>query len=436
MRFVFFRHPVFLLSVSPLLYGYLTVAAGFLIAHVFLSASSFLTSVFAGCFMAGTFLGSLLIGRYADRYGRSFFCRTLLVVPAIADGTARFTDNLTAVTILQGLIGLSIGANQPVSQAIVTELSPPENRSKHLSFLMLAWYVGALTAIAAECLLPCEPAAAPSVNKRIPHSVLTVRRKRSLVEPLSKSNFVLLRILDVPNAPRNSSDVLPTGDSGKCDRKSQSAFSSHADLSGISGRDATDAQIRKPTTDTWDTVGNLHRHGRGLGRYCLRSFRPCVGNLFLALRRSVRDAVDVGLFVAESALSDHCTDNGGRDCFCSVAGCVGGSGCGVPVAFELLQYSKNICRGNNDYCSWDRSSNSLQGTYQVLSTTPFVCLQPNLQSVFFRGDTRQSEPFSPASILTSWKIHVTFVVSFPLSIWRYSHSKILVIRCSPHSNYI
>ena len=73
MRFVFLRHPEFLLSVSPLLYGYLTVAAGFLIAHVFLSASSFFTSVFAGCFMAGTFLGSLLIGRYADRYGNPFF---------------------------------------------------------------------------------------------------------------------------------------------------------------------------------------------------------------------------------------------------------------------------------------------------------------------------------------------------------------------------
>lgn len=29
MRFVFLRHPEFLLSVSPLLYGYLTVAAGF-----------------------------------------------------------------------------------------------------------------------------------------------------------------------------------------------------------------------------------------------------------------------------------------------------------------------------------------------------------------------------------------------------------------------
>lgn len=346
MRFLFLRHTEFLLSVNPLLDGYLTVATGFLIAHVFLSASSFLTSVFAGCFMAGTFLGSLLIGRYADRYGRSFFCRTLLVVPAIADGAARFTDNLTAVTILQGLIGLSIGANQPVSQAIVTELSPPENRSKHLSFLMLAWYVGALTAIAAECLLPCEPAAAPSVNERIPHSVLTVRRKRSLVEPLSKSNFVLLRILDVPNAPRNGSDVLPTGDSGKCDRKSQSAFSSHADLSGISGRDATDAQIRKPTTDTWGTVGNLHRHGRGLGRYCLRSLRSDARSLFRVLRTCVWDAVYVGLFAAQSTLSDCRADDGGRHCFCSVAGRVGGDCRGVPVATEVLQYFRIVHIGN------------------------------------------------------------------------------------------
>ena len=153
MRSFLARHPELLLSVSPLLDGYLTVAAGFLIAHVFLSASSFLTFVFAGGFMAGTFLGSLLIGRFADQYGQSFFCRTLLVVPALAAGAACFTDNLIVVTMFQCLIGLFIGADQPVSQAIVTELSTPETRSKRLSFLMLAWYVGALTAIAAECLL-------------------------------------------------------------------------------------------------------------------------------------------------------------------------------------------------------------------------------------------------------------------------------------------
>lgn len=153
MRSFFTQHPEWLLSVSPMLDGYLTVTAGFLIAHVFLSASSLLTSVFAGGFMAGTFLGSLLIGLFADRCGRSFFCRTLLLIPMLAAGAACFTDNLIVITILQCLIGLFIGADQPVSQAIVTELSAPETRSKRLSFLMLAWYVGALTAIAAECLL-------------------------------------------------------------------------------------------------------------------------------------------------------------------------------------------------------------------------------------------------------------------------------------------
>ena len=153
MKFFFSRHPEWLLSVSPFLDGYLTVAAGFLIAHVFLSASSLLTSLFAGGFMAGTFLGSLFIGRFADRYGRSFFCRTLLLVPAMAATAACLTDNLMSVTMLQSIIGLFIGADQPVSQAIVTEVSPSQERAKRLSFLMLAWYVGALTAIATEYLL-------------------------------------------------------------------------------------------------------------------------------------------------------------------------------------------------------------------------------------------------------------------------------------------
>ncbi len=55
--------------------------------------------------------------------------------------------------MIQCLISLFIGANQLVSQATVTELSAPEKRSKRLLFLMLAWYVGALTAVAAEFLL-------------------------------------------------------------------------------------------------------------------------------------------------------------------------------------------------------------------------------------------------------------------------------------------
>ena len=55
--------------------------------------------------------------------------------------------------MIQCLIGLFIGTNRLVSQAIVTELSALEKRSKRLLFLMLAWYVGALTAVAAEFLL-------------------------------------------------------------------------------------------------------------------------------------------------------------------------------------------------------------------------------------------------------------------------------------------
>lgn len=125
MRFVYLRHPVFLLSVSPLLYGYLTVAAGFLIAHVFLFASSFFTSVFYG----GNFFGIAPHRSLCRPIRQAIFCRTLLVVSALAAGAAFFTDNRVAVTMLQCLIGLFIGANQPVSQAIVTELSSPENRS-------------------------------------------------------------------------------------------------------------------------------------------------------------------------------------------------------------------------------------------------------------------------------------------------------------------
>lgn len=153
MRFVFLRHPEFLLSVSPLLDGYLTVATGFLIAHVFSFRLVISHVRFCGLFYGGNFLGIAPHWSLCRPIRQSVFCRTLLVVPAPAAGAAFSTDNRVAVTIIQCLIGLFIGTNQLVSQAIVTELSAPEKRSKRLLFLMLAWYVGALTAVAAEFLL-------------------------------------------------------------------------------------------------------------------------------------------------------------------------------------------------------------------------------------------------------------------------------------------
>ena len=146
-------NPVLLLFVSPFLDGYLTVAAGFVIASLFNGENPLGASFYAGSFLAGTFLGALLIGRLADRLGRMPFCRWLLLAPCIASLVPFVTAHPVVLIAAQFVIGLFIGADQPVSQAIVTEQSLAQQRSRRLSALMLVWYVGALIAVLGQAVL-------------------------------------------------------------------------------------------------------------------------------------------------------------------------------------------------------------------------------------------------------------------------------------------
>lgn len=367
MRSFLARHPELLLSVSPLLDGYLTVAAGFLIAHVFLSASSFLTFVFAGGFMAVTFLGSLLIGRFADQYGQPFFCRTLLVVPALAAGAACFTDNLIVVTMFQCLIGLFIGADQPVSQAIVTELSSPENRSKRLSFLMLTWYVGALTAVAAEFLLLTAstieagswhmfyvlPACLCLLSLPLRHRLMqefhpvkvpaTVKTVPSL-KPYRKALLFCCSFWTCQTLPVTAvmfySPVILESVTGNPNPLLQIALIYIGFLAGtlpmLKFGDLLPAR--------WVLVGTFAAMAAGLGGHCLRSVCRCAWRVFRTLCPYVWDAVDVGLFAAQSAFSNRCTCNGGRRGVGGVACCVGGGSCGIPDIIEVLQYFRDFLR--------------------------------------------------------------------------------------------
>ena len=101
----------------------------------------------------------------------------------------------------------------------------------------------------------------------------------------------------MPNAPRNGSDVLLTGDSGKCDSESQSAFSSHADLSGISGRDAAGAEIRRPVAHSLGAGGNICRHDVRFGRHCCDPSADMLGICFglYALAYGMQSTLDYSL---------------------------------------------------------------------------------------------------------------------------------------------
>lgn len=97
--------------------------------------------------MTGTFAGSGLIGRLADRFGRLPFARTLVPALCPLSIAAVAFHEIGALTLINFLLGVLVGADQPVSQALAAEKSPLEKRERVLSVLMLAWFVGALAAV-------------------------------------------------------------------------------------------------------------------------------------------------------------------------------------------------------------------------------------------------------------------------------------------------
>lgn len=142
--------PAVLFSASPFLDGFLTVAAGFIIAAFLADGriGSGDAALFAGSFMVGTLAGSGLIGRLADRFGRLPFAKTIIPAVLPVSLAAMCVPQFGLLCLVMFVLGLLVGADQPVSQALAAEKSPEKKRERVLSVLMFAWFAGALSAVA------------------------------------------------------------------------------------------------------------------------------------------------------------------------------------------------------------------------------------------------------------------------------------------------
>ena len=143
-------------AASPALDGWLTVSTGFVIATLIAQGRLTLpeASLLAGSFMTGTFIGAGLIGRLADRFGRRPFARSLITLAAPLFAAPLFAPDAEFLAVIHLLLGILIGADQPVSQAVMTESGDASHTARRLSLLMFAWYAGALAAVAALPLVP------------------------------------------------------------------------------------------------------------------------------------------------------------------------------------------------------------------------------------------------------------------------------------------
>ncbi|WP_207761554.1 MFS transporter [Bifidobacterium felsineum] len=96
--------------------------------------------------LAGAFLGGLVFGRMADKYGRIRVLTYSVVFFGVFTLFSAFAPNFFLMALFRFLAGVGIGAEFGIGMAIAAEASSPENRAKATSGVGLGFQVGVLLA--------------------------------------------------------------------------------------------------------------------------------------------------------------------------------------------------------------------------------------------------------------------------------------------------
>ena len=80
--------------------------------------------------LAGAFLGGLIFGKLADKYGRIKVLTYSVIFFGVFTLGSAFAPNFEVMALCRFLAGLGIGAEFGLGMAIAAEVSSPENRAK------------------------------------------------------------------------------------------------------------------------------------------------------------------------------------------------------------------------------------------------------------------------------------------------------------------
>lgn len=134
---------------TPFLDGFSTASAAFLILTI-PGLDALEVALLTSLNLGGSFLGSLLIGPLADRFGRRPFFIASVAAFVVVTAAAIALPEVAVILFMRLATGFLVGGDYPVSQAIVTENVTETFRARALAMLMLAWNVGALVAALAS----------------------------------------------------------------------------------------------------------------------------------------------------------------------------------------------------------------------------------------------------------------------------------------------
>ena len=118
-----------------------------------------LTPVQIGYLASMTFLGqlvgNLLIGSASDLFGRRIAFQSSMIVWGLASFLAAGAWSVASLMVFRFLIGVGVGGEAPVAQAVLSEIIPANVRAKYIAFMEGFWAVGfVISGVIAYTVLP------------------------------------------------------------------------------------------------------------------------------------------------------------------------------------------------------------------------------------------------------------------------------------------
>lgn len=116
----------------------------------------FTFGVLASATLAGSFIGSLILGRVSDTHGRRIVFQFSVLWYCILTALTAASWNIESLFALRFLAGLGLGGMLVVDPAMLSEFLPPQSRGRFLVFLDFFWPIGFLFALALSFIFLVE----------------------------------------------------------------------------------------------------------------------------------------------------------------------------------------------------------------------------------------------------------------------------------------